>query len=271
MPTSGIFRFGCELCHLNKGKLYQQAFVLALSVVQVAVVAQLHGFVKELWCTFLRLSLVSVSDRSTGFQQLQGRRVSAYQQVSEMRSQPRDEMVAVKSFSKNIIESEQAFGYFIFQEEIGQLEIIFVVQYVQVLNHTLVGDVSVGEAHYLVEDGEGITHTPVSFLCDDVQGFRFGFDVLLAGYVLQVFHRIVDRDAAEVVNLAPAQDGGKNFMLLSGGQNENGMLGRLFQCLQKGIECGGRQHVYLVNDIHLVLADLGRDAYLLNQGTDVFD
>ena len=49
------------------------------------------------------------------------------------------------------------------------------------------------------------------------------------------------------------------------------MLRRFFQCLQKGIECGGRQHVYLVNDIHLVLADLGRDAYLLNQGTDVFD
>ena len=84
MPTSGIFRFGCELCHLNKGELYQQAFVLALPVVQVAVVAQLHGFVQELWRTFLRLSLVSIPDRSTGFQQLQGRRVAAYQQVSEM-------------------------------------------------------------------------------------------------------------------------------------------------------------------------------------------
>ena len=68
-----------------------------------------------------------------------------------------------------------------------------------------------GEAHYLVEDGEGIAHTPVSFLCNNVQGFRFGFDVLLEGYVLQVFHRIVDCDAAEVVNLASAQDGGKNF------------------------------------------------------------
>ena len=180
-------------------------------------------------------------------------------------------MVAVKPFSKNIIEREQAFGYFIFQEEIGQLEIIFVVQYVQVLNHTLVGDVPVGEAHYLVEDGEGVTHTPVGFLCNDVQGFRFDFDVLLAGYVLQVFHRIVDRDAAEVVNLASAQDGGKNFMFLSGGQNENGMLWRFFQCLQKSIESGGRQHVHLIDDVHLVLADLGRDAYLLNQGTDVFD
>ena len=95
--------------------------------------------------------------------------------------------------------------------------------------------------------------------------------MLLAGYVLQVFHRIVDRDAAEVVNLASAQDGGKNFMFLSGGQNENGMLWRFFQCLQKSIESGGRQHVHLVDDVHLVLADLGRDAYLLNQGTDVFD
>ena len=84
MPTSGIFRFDCELFYLNKGELYQQAFVLALPVVQVAVVAQLHGFVQELRRTFLRLSLVSIPDRSTGFQQLQGRRVAAYQQVSEM-------------------------------------------------------------------------------------------------------------------------------------------------------------------------------------------
>lgn len=49
------------------------------------------------------------------------------------------------------------------------------------------------------------------------------------------------------------------------------MLRRFFQGFQEGVESRRRQHVHLVDDIHLVFANLWRDTYLFNQGTDVFD
>ena len=61
-PIAGIIFFGCYLCELYQCQLYQEAFVLALSVVQVAVVAQFHCLVEELLLAFLCLSLVSFSD-----------------------------------------------------------------------------------------------------------------------------------------------------------------------------------------------------------------
>ena len=58
-------------------------------------------------------------------------------------------------------------------------------------------------------------------------------------------------------------------MLLRRGQDEHGVLRRLLQCLQKGIEGILGQHVYLVNDIHLVLAILRRDSNLVDDAPDV--
>ena len=77
-------------------------------------------------------------------------------------------------------------------------------------------------------------------------------------------HDVVHTHALEVVNLASAHDGGQNLMLLSGGENEDGMLRRFFQCLQEGIEGGLLEHVHLVDDKHLVFANLRRYAHLLN-------
>ena len=85
-----------------------------------------------------------------------------------------------------------------------------------------------------------------------------------------MFHHIVDADAAEVVYLATAQDGGQNLMLFGSGQDEDGMLGWFLKSFQECVEGRGGKHVHLVDDIHLVLAYLGRYAYLFDELTDVF-
>ena len=80
---------------------------------------------------------------------------------------------------------------------------------------------------------------------------------------------VADSHALKVVNLTAAQNGGQNLVFLRGGENEDDMCGWLLQCLQESIEGRRRQHVYLVDDKHLVLAYLRRDARLFHQRLDV--
>ena len=153
-----------------------------------------------------------------------------------MRTQSGDEMIPVESFFQYIVEEKHAFRYLVFQETVCQPEIIFIIQYVQVVDDTLVSDVSVCEAHHLVEDGQSITHTSVGLLGDDIQGFRFGFHMLLEGHAFQVFHHVADTDPVEIINLAAAQDRRKDLMLFSGRQDEDCMMRRFFQRFEEGIE-----------------------------------
>src|SRR5690554_815104 len=60
-------------------------------------------------------------------------------------------------------------------------------------------------------------------------------------------------------------------MLLGGGKNKDGMRGRLLQSLEERVERGLREHVYLINNIHLVLANLWRDTHLVNQRSNIVD
>ena len=186
-----------------------------------------------------------------------------------MRCQSRDEVMGIESFPEHFVQQHHGIRGLVVQKVIHQAEIVFIVQYVQVFNHSLVGDVSSREAGHLVEDGKCVTHTSVRFLGNDGQGFRLGLDAFFLGHVLQVSHGILHVDAVEVINLASAQDGRQNLMLLGGGQNEDGMMRRLLQRFQESIEGRLRKHVNLVDDIYLIFPDLRRDAYLVYQGTDV--
>ena len=73
----------------------------------------------------------------------------------------------------------------------------------------------------------------------------------------------------QVVDLATAEDGGQYFMLLRGGEDEDHMCGRFLQGFQEGIEGCGGEHVHLIDDEHLVFAQLRWDARLLHQRLDV--
>ena len=58
-------------------------------------------------------------------------------------------------------------------------------------------------------------------------------------------------------------------MLLRRSQDEERMMGRLLQGLQEGVESGGRQHVHLVDDKHLIFSDGRRDAHLVDQRANI--
>ena len=152
---------------------------------------------------------------------------------------------------------------------VGQFKVVLVIQYIQIFDYALVGDVSAGKTHYLIEYGQGIAHTTVSFQCDDVQCLRFGGNTFFGSYIGQMCYGIFHTDAVEVVYLATRQDGWQYLMLFSSGKDKYGMAGRFFQCFQKSVESGSRQHVHLVNDVYLVFAYLGRDTYLFYQLPDI--
>ena len=178
-------------------------------------------------------------------------------------------MTAVKSFVQHIVQQQQGVTDFIFKKMVGQFEVVFVIQHIQILDYALVSDVSTGKTYYLVEDGQGVTHTAVGFQRNDVQSFRFGGNSLFRGYIGQVSYGIFHTDTVEVVYLTARKDGRQYLMFFGGGKNEYGMTGRLFQRFQESIESGSRQHMYLVNDIYLVFTYLRRDTYLLYQLADV--
>ena len=75
----------------------------------------------------------------------------------------------------------------------------------------------------------------------------------------------LDGHPLKVINLTSGQDGGQNLMLLSRGQDEDDMCGRLLQSLEERVEGCLRQHVYLVDDEHLVFSHLRGDARLLHE------
>ena len=62
---------------------------------------------------------------------------------------------------------------------------------------------SARETHHLVEYREGVAHTPVGLLGDDVERFGFGGDALLRSDILQVLGNVGRGDALEVIDLAP--------------------------------------------------------------------
>ena len=125
------------------------------------------------------------------------------------------------------------------------------------------------EACHLVEDREGVAHTSVCLLCDDVEGCRFVGDAFLLRHVLEVSHDVLNGHPLEIVDLTTGEDGGQQLVLLCGGEDEDGVCRRFLECLEEGVEgCCGK-HVNLIDDEDFVLADLWRDVDLLDELSDV--
>ena len=178
-------------------------------------------------------------------------------------------VAAVESLVQDAVEHHHHLAYLVLYGEVYQLEVVVAVEHVQVFYYLLVGDVALAEACRLVEDGEGIAHTAVCFLGDDSECLILVFHAFLLSYHLQVGDGVSHGHALEVVNLASAQDGRQNLVLLGGGEDEDDVRWRLLQRLEKGVEGSGTQHVHLVDDEHLVFTHLRRDAGLLHQGLDL--
>lgn len=229
----------CQLSNLDECEFDEQPFVLAHTVVEVAVGTLADGGVEETWLTALCLLAVTLTNLIARFEQFDGGCITADEQVAQVIVEAGDEMAAFESFGKNFVEGEHDFGDFAVEEVIYQLEVVVMVEDVEVGDGLLISDVSLAKRCHLVEDAEGVSHTSVGLLGDDVEGSRFVGDAFLTGHIFEVPNDVLHGHAVEVVNLAARQDGGQQFVLFGSGEDEDRMSGRFFECLQKCIE-GGR-------------------------------
>ena len=227
-----------QLCYLNEGEFDEQTLVLAHAVVEVAVGTLADGGIQETWLASLCLLGIALAYLIAGFEQFHRLCITADEQVAQVIVQSSDEVAAFESLAEDFIESEHDVGDFAAEEVIDQLEVVVVVEHVEVGNGLLVGNVALAERGHLVEDAEGVAHTSVGFLGDDVEGGWLVGNAFLLGHVFEVSDDVLHGHAVEVVNLTTRQNRGQEFVLLGCGEDEDGMCRRLLKCLQKSVEGG---------------------------------
>ena len=137
----------------------------------------------------------------------------------------------------NLLEHEQCAGHIASQECLVETEVVVVVEYIEVLDGVLVGDVALARSRHLVEDGECVAHGAVGLLRNDIERGTFGLDTAVGSNILQLCHNVGYGDAGEVIDLASRQNGGNNLLLLGGGEDEDSVFGRFLESFEEGVEC----------------------------------
>ena len=196
---------------------------------------------------------------------------AGHHEVPEMGTEGSHEMECVEPFGKHLVESPQSRSIISPQEILDKGKTVLIIKDVQVPQHILIFHVGAAESHRLVEDGQRVPHRPVSLLAYYMEGLVVDLNSLLLCDGPQVPHHVGHADAVEVISLATGEDGGEDLMLLSRGKDEYSVCRRLLEGLEEGVEGRSGKHVDLVDYIHAVLPDLGRDLHLVHQGLDVFD
>ena len=180
-------------------------------------------------------------------------------------------MEGIESFCQNFVKCYQSGRIVAFQECIDQREAVLIVEDIEVAEHILVFHVRAAERHRLVEDGEGVTHGSVCLVGNHMERLVIDGHTLAGSHHTEVLHDIVDRDPVEIVGLAARKNSRQDLMFLCSGKDEDRMCRRFLQCLEECIECGLRQHMYLVDDVYAVFSHLRRYAHLIHQCLDVLD
>ena len=245
--------------------------MLGPSVLDVGLIQDIEPSHEEKQIRSGRLVLKLGFDVVRRFNELQRLRISAHHEVAQVVGPARDEVMGVESTRHDVVEQQHGARNVAGKRLIRQGEVRVVVEHVQLFRDRLVREVLAGKGDELVKHGQGVAKGPVCFLGDDVERFFLGIHPLLRRDVLQVRHGVGHRDAVEVEDLAARQNRRENLVLLSGGQNEHRVRRRLLQCFQERVERRLAEHVHLVDDVHLVLPLLGRDAHLIHNAADVFD
>jgi len=181
-----------------------------------------------------------------------------------------DEVEGVKAFGQHFVEEGERVNVVVMQEGVGEFKVVFVVEDVEVGNHLPVGDVIPAKGNGLVVEGQGISHRPVCFDSQHMQRFRLYLYLFVLGDLCEGTGHLCDANSVKVKNLTARQDGGQNFVFLGGGQDKEGVWGRLFQRLEKGVECGLREHVHLVDDIDAICANLRWNAHFFYKLPNIF-
>ena len=142
---------------------------------------------------------------------------------------------------------------------------MLIIQHIQVPDDIFILHLSPAKRHSLVENRKRVTHGAVSLSRDNVKRLVIDRNSLFLSNIPEILHDIRNTDTVKIVCLATRQNSRKNLMFLCSRQYENGMSRRLLKRLQKRIESRLGKHVYLIDDIHTILADLWRNLHLIHE------
>ncbi len=120
-----------------------------------------------------------------------------------------------------------------------------------------------------IQDGEGVTHGAVRQTADEFGSVGVQVDLLFPCYIKQPPGNVRGGNALKIIALAAGQDGGRDFLHLGGGEDEDDVFRGFLHGFEQGVESRGGQHVHLVDDIDLVLAHGGQVGGLIPQVADV--
>ncbi len=104
----------------------------------------------------------------------------------------------------------------------------------------------------LIEQRQRIAHRAFGRAGDNAERLGLDLDVFLCRDPGKMAHQHVGIHPAKVETLTTRQHRHRHLADFRGGEHEFGVLRRLFQRLEKRVECRGREHVDFVDDVHLV-------------------
>ena len=106
----------------------------------------------------------------------------------------------------------------------------------------------------LVEQAEAVAHAAVGGAREHRQRFRLGLDAFRCNQRFKVADDLVRQQAPEIELQAARQNSDRDLLRVGGGEHELDVRRRLLERLEQRIEAAGREHVYFVDDVHLVTA-----------------
>ena len=123
----------------------------------------------------------------------------------------------------------------------------------------------------LIEQRQRIAHRAFRRTRDDAERFGLDLDILFRGDIGKMLHQHVGLDPAQIEPLAARQHRDRDFSDFGGGEDEFGVLRRLFQRLEERVEGRGREHVDFVDDVDLVARARRRIAHAVVDLAHVVD
>ena len=157
------------------------------------------------------------------------------------------------------------------RSQIGQLDEKVLACRADIFQHVAAIDLFLPGSQYLIEHAQPIANRSVRTVGQQLQRTVGQAHALFRADAAHTLHQQRLRYALEVEAQAPGKNGRREFLRLSGRQNEHHVLRRLFQSFEQCVERAGREHMHLVNDIDLFAADGRRILDALAQLADILD
>ncbi|MNC01835.1 hypothetical protein D3C75_491900 [compost metagenome] len=156
------------------------------------------------------------------------------------------------------------------QYGLQQLVQVVVVEGAQHGQHALQTHAAVAVGQRLIGEAQGIAHAAVGRLGQGQQGAGLERLTFLIQHPLQLLGDLALIQALEVELEAAGQDGDGELLRIRGGQQELHIGRRLFQGFEQRIEAVARQHVHLIDEVHLEAAAGRAVLHVVQQLAGVF-